>query len=70
MSSSYTPITPESDGQFGDYYIDICKDAKRWVRASVKTYDSTGKYIFLKLFKSTDGMSYQQAQYITLNVSE
>ncbi len=43
--------TVESDAQFGDSYIDFAKTGKRLVRATLKTYDNSGTYVFLKLFK-------------------
>lgn len=48
MPSQQTPL---SDMSFGEFFQDIHQTEKRWVRATVKTYETTGTYIFLKLFK-------------------
>ena len=45
------PFTAERDAEFGDAHFDVSKSEKRLIRATVKTYDKTGTYIFLKLFK-------------------
>ncbi len=44
-------FTAETDAKFGDSYVDIAKTDKRLVRATLKTYDNSGTYVFLKLFK-------------------
>jgi len=67
---SYTPSTPESDANFGDKFVEISVGEKRWVRASVKTYETTGKYIFLKLFKTNENGIFERVQYISLTSSE
>ena len=38
-----------------DFSHDIARSEKRYVVASVKTYDNTGTYISLKLFKKENG---------------
>ena len=43
--------TVETDAKFGDNFVDISKTDKRFIRATVKTYDNTGTYVFLKLLK-------------------
>ena len=45
----------EKDESFGDGFINISKTKKRLVRATIKNYDNTGTYIFLKVFKNTNG---------------
>ena len=41
---------------FGDYHVDISQKSNRHIRATVKTYEKSGVYIFVKLFKKkTDG---------------
>ena len=45
------PFTSSKDRQFGDCYFDISQTEKRLVRATLKTYERTGTYVFLKLFK-------------------
>ena len=44
-------ISAASEQEFGDAYLYIKKSEKRLVRVSVKTYDSTGIYITIKLLK-------------------
>ena len=69
MSHSNAKYTPEIDESFGDHQFEISQTEKRWVRASVKTYDKTGTYIFLKLYKS-EGDGFFQKQMIGLTVEE
>ena len=47
------PFASTKDKEFGDYYFDISKTDKRLIRATLKTYERTGTYVFLKLFKKT-----------------
>ena len=63
-------LTPEADEKFGDYYLDIYKSSTRWVRVSKKLLDSEKSYVFLKLFKSVDGINYERRQYVTLTGAE
>lgn len=44
-------VTPSIDSHFGDYIQDIFQSNNRWVRLTIKTFPTTGTYIFLKLFK-------------------
>ncbi len=46
--------TLDSDAQFGDSYLDISQTDKRLVRATVKTFESGGTHVFLKLFKKNE----------------
>ena len=48
------PFTASKDKEYVDCYFDISEPEKRLVRAALKTYDSTGTYVFLKLFKRKD----------------
>ena len=59
------PFTAETDAEFGDAHFDVSKSEKRLIRATVKTYDKTGTYIFLKLFKKV-GQEFELQQRITL----
>ena len=63
------PFTAETDAEFGDAHFDISKSEKRLIRATVKTYDKTGTYIFLKLFKKV-GQEFELQQRITLTLEE
>ena len=69
MSASYSRITPEMDAKFGDFRFEISKTDKRWLRATVKTYEKTGTYIFLKLFKRDDD-NFVRSQNLTLSMAE
>ena len=40
--------------EFGDCYLDISKTDKRWIRATLKTYEMTGTYVYLKLIKKAE----------------
>ena len=46
-----TPFTSIKDTKFGDCYFDISQTEKRLLRATLKTYERTRTYVFLKLFK-------------------
>ena len=64
-------FTAAKDSQSGDHFFDISKTDKRLVRATVKTYEKTGNYVFLKLFKkadiSSDDYKFEQRIGLTLN---
>ena len=44
-----------SSQDYFDFYHDIARSEKLYVVACVKTYDNTGTYILLKLFKKETG---------------
>ena len=67
MTSRFTSI---ADEEFGDSYIDISKTEKRLIRVTTKTYESTGTYLFLKLFKKQSDGEFYMDQRITLTVKE
>ena len=48
------PFTADKDAGFGDVYFEISRKEKRLIRATVKSYQNTGTYVFLKLFKKVD----------------
>ena len=59
------------DAEFSDNHFDITKSEKRLVRVATKTYEQTGAYIFLKLFKRENKDSeFQFSQKITLTHDE
>jgi hypothetical protein len=67
----YTPITPLSNAGFGDEYFEVSRDDKRWVQVNMNTWKSTGKYIFLNLFKpNAAGDDFEREQHITLSLKE
>ena len=39
------------DAEYSDFHLDLSLKEKRLVRATVKTYHTTGVYLSLKLFK-------------------
>ena len=63
------PFTSTEDTEFGDCYFEISKTDKRLIRAPVKTYQLTGTYVFLKLFKKTESDNEFQ-QRVSLTVHE
>ena len=47
------------------------KNSKRLVRATLKTYDQTGTYVFLKVFKkATEGAEFECVQRLSLSSEE
>ena len=63
------PFTASKDEEYGDCYFDISKTEKRLIRATLKTYENTGTYVFLKLFKRKDN-EYEFEQRISLTTEE
>ena len=63
------PFTADKDAEFGDVYFEISRTEKRLIRATVKSYENTGAYVFLKLFKKVD-KEYELQQRITLTLDE
>ena len=65
------PFTSTKDTEFGDCYFDISKTDKRLIRATLKIYERTGTYVFLKLFKkATDDYEFEQRISLTLGEFE
>ena len=68
------PFTAEKDAEYGDAHFDVSKSEKRLVRAirsyeTIRSYEKTGSYVFLKLFKSAEH-AYEFQQRITLTLEE
>ena len=63
------PFTSTKDTEFGDCYFDISNTDKRLIRATLKTYERTGTYVFLKLFKKA-AEEYEFEQRISLTLQE
>ena len=63
------PFSATKDSEFGDSYIDISKTEKRLIRATLETYEKTGTYVFLKLFKKVDD-DYEFQQLLSLTTEE
>ena len=51
MNKMKTNTTAFAVKEFGDCHYNISENSKRLVRATLKTYDQTGTYVFLKVFK-------------------
>ena len=65
-----TPFTSTKDTEFGDCYFDISKTDKRLIRSTLKTYERTGTYVFLKLFKKTaEDYEFEQTRLSTNAIS-
>ena len=65
------PFTSTKDTEFGDCYFDISKTDKRLIRATLKNYERTGTYVFLKLFKkATDDYEFEHRISLTLGEFE
>lgn len=64
--------TAEKDEAFGDGYMNISKTKKRLIRVTMKSYENTGTYVFLKVFKcgSTADKEFKLHQQISLNMEE
>ena len=63
------PFIADKDAEFGDVYFEISRTEKRLIRATVKSYENTGAYVFLKLIKKVDKENELQ-QRITLTLDE
>ena len=62
-------FSASKDSEFGDSYYDISKMEKRLIRAILKTYEKTGTYVFLKLFKKVDD-DYEFQQGLSMSTEE
>ena len=63
-------LTIDQDNQFGDQLLDFSVGDKRIVRATVKSYPTTGVYVFIKLFKKNNEGTFTRMQQIGLTQSE
>ena len=63
------PFTAERDADFGNARFDVSESEKRMTRATIKSYEKTGSYVFLKLFKKAEH-DYEFQQRITLTLEE
>ena len=71
MNKTKTSTTANADKDFGDCYFDISENSKRLVRATLKTYDQTGTYVFLEVFKkATEGAEFECVQRLSLSSEE
>ena len=62
-------FTSSKDTLFGNCYFDISQTETRLVRATLKTYERTGTYVFLKLLKKA-AEDYEFEQRISLTLEE
>ena len=53
MNKTKTNTKASADKKFSDCHFDISENSKRLMPATLKTYDQTGRYLFLKVFKKT-----------------
>ena len=60
------PFSATKESEFGDSYYDISKTGKCLIRAS---YEKTGTYVFLKLFKKVED-DYEFQQRLSLTTEE
>ena len=59
------------DAEYSDFHLDLLLSEKRLVRVAVKTYNSTGTYLSLKLFKrEKEQVDWDFNQKITLSARE
>ena len=63
------PFTSTKDTEFRDCYFDFSKTDIRLVSATLKTYERTGTFVFLELFKKT-AEEYEFEQRFLLTVQE
>ena len=63
-------FTLTKDENFGNFHHNISHSSSRLVRATTKTYDRTGTYIFLKLFKKKADDEFILAQKVNLTKEE
>ena len=56
-------------GEFGVSHFDVSKNEKSLILATLKTYERTGFYIFLKLFRKAEH-DYELQQRLTLTLEE
>lgn len=63
-------FTADRDAKIGDKFLDISKTEKRLFRVTSKTYEKTGTYFFLKVFKKTDCSDFIIQQRLSLTSSE
>ena len=67
MNKTKTNTTVTAYKEFGYGHFDILEKSKRLVRATLKTYDQTGAYVFLKIFKkATEDDEFECVQRISL----
>ena len=71
MNKTKASTTTNAYKDFGDCYFDISENSIRLVRATLKTYDQTGTYVFLKIFKkATEGAEFECVQKLSLSSEE
>ena len=66
------PETLKKDIEFCDQFIDISETAKRIVRVSTTTYETSGTYVAIKLFRMNKQSNddYKFSQRVILSLSE
>lgn len=64
------PFNATTDEEYGDSFLDTSKSDRRLIRVTTKTYQTTGTYITIKLFKKGSDDDFYIDQRITLTVQE
>ena len=62
-------FTADKDAEFGDAHFDVSRNEKCLIRLTLKTYEKTCTYIFLKLFKKAE-TEFEFQQRLTLRLEE
>ena len=71
MNKTKISTTANADKDFGDCYFGFSENSKRVVRATLKTCDQTGTYVFLKVFKkATECAEFECVQRLSLRSEE
>ena len=63
-------FTLTKDENFGDFHQNIPHASPRLVQVRMKTYDRTGTYIVMKIFKNKAGDGFTLAQKVNLTKKE
>ena len=62
--------TAENDKSYRYHFINVSETKKRLIRATMKNYDKTGSYVFLKVFKNPDNTDFKLSQQLSLTMAE
>ena len=62
--------TADTNKYYGDSFINVSETKKRLIRATMKSYDKTGSYVFLKVFKNPDNTDFKLSQQLSLTMAE
>ena len=62
--------TADTDKSYGDNFVNVSETKKRLIRVTMKSYDKTGSYVFLKVFKNPDNTEFKLSQQLSLTMAE